>query len=75
MNGTTLEVPAGYTSFKAATVAVQFQETVNVSATSLPRSGKNPNDKAVAPEDIDAFTLEVTFLPGSHFEQGMKLFG
>jgi hypothetical protein len=75
MNGTTLEVPAGYTSFQAATVVEPFQEPVNVSATSLTPFGKNPNDKAVAPEDIDTFTLEVTSQPGSHFEQGIKLFG
>ncbi|KAF8532273.1 hypothetical protein JB92DRAFT_2843987 [Gautieria morchelliformis] len=71
MNGTTLEVPAGYTSFKDVTVAIPLQETVNVSATSLPWPAHgNPNDKAVAPEDVDVFTLEVTFQDGRPFEQG-----
>ncbi|KAF8532276.1 hypothetical protein JB92DRAFT_2843998 [Gautieria morchelliformis] len=65
LNGTTLEVPAGYTSFKDAT------ETVNVSATSRPwHAHGNPNEKAVAPEDVDFFTLEVTFQDGRPFEQG-----
>ncbi|KAF8512471.1 hypothetical protein JB92DRAFT_3117084 [Gautieria morchelliformis] len=71
MNGTTLEVPAGYTSFKDVTMAIPLQETVNVSATSLPWPAHgNPNDKAVAPEDVDVFTLEVTFQHDRSLEQG-----
>jgi hypothetical protein len=71
MNGTTLEVPAGYTSFKAVAWPYHSKRLL----TYQPRARENPNDKAVAPEDVDAFTLEVTFQHGRALEQGMKIFG
>ena len=68
VNGTVLEVPAGYTSFNAQTDAVVtgHPESFNVT---LKEASPSNNDTDV---DVNVFSLEVTFPQGRHLEQGRE---
>ncbi|KAF8589905.1 hypothetical protein K439DRAFT_1612466 [Ramaria rubella] len=70
-NGTSIEIPAGYTSFKTHTPeSPPTAETVNVLATNRAPHGNPSNITSDAEEGKDTFTLEVTFPMGRHVEQG-----